>query len=250
MHRFFIGHSAAPGEMLVFPDAASRQMVRVLRLGAGARVIAVDPEGWELTVEVTLAEARVVEGRVLERRRRQVEPPLSVALAQGLPKADKMDWVVQKCTEVGVAEILPVVTARTVADPSGKEEARRERWRRIAREAAEQSGRSAVPEIGPVCDLAGAVARLAEMDLFLVPWEEEQSRGIREVLRAAAGSVGGAPRTVGFLIGPEGGLTRDEVDLARRHGALAVTLGPRLLRTETAGLVVLSILLYELGDLG
>lgn len=249
MHRFFIGNSAAPGETLVFPDAASRQMVRVLRLGVGARVIAVDPEGWELTVEITRADAKGAEGRVLARERRQAEPPLRVVLAQGLPKGDKMDWVVQKCTEVGVAEVLPVVTARTVVDPAGKEEARRERWGRIAREAAEQAGRAAVPEIGPVSDLAGAAARLAELDLFLVPWEEEQARGIREVLRAAGG-VGGPPRSVGFLIGPEGGLTRAEVDLVRRHGAVAVTLGPRLLRTETAGLVALVTVLYELGDLG
>lgn len=238
-----------PGERLVFPEPASHQMVRVLRLDAGTRVIAVDPEGWDLTVEVTRADARGVEGRVLARERRRVEPPVRVVLAQGLPKADKMDWVVQKCTEAGVGEVLPVLAARTVVNPAGKEEARRERWRRIAREAAEQSGRAAVPEVGPVCGLAAAASRLGDLDLFLVPWEEEQSRGIRTVLRAAAASTA-PPRSVGILVGPEGGLTRDEVDLARRHGAVPVTLGPRLLRTETAGLVTLVTVLYELGDLG
>lgn len=249
MHRFFIDREARPGERLVFPGPVSRQMVRVLRLDAGTRVIAVDPDGWELTVEITRADPRAAEGRVLARERRATEPPVRVVLAQGLPKADKMDWVVQKCTEAGVGEILPVLTARTVANPAGKEEARRERWRRIAREAAEQSGRAAVPEIGAVCDLAAAAARLGALDLFLVPWEEEEARGIRAVLRGAAASPA-PPRSVGILIGPEGGLTREEVDLVRRRGAVPVTLGPRLLRTETAGLVTLVTVLYELGDLG
>ncbi len=248
MHRFFIDAAAGPGERLVFPGPVSHQMVRVLRLDAGTRVIAVDPDGWELTVEITRADPRAAEGRVLARERRATEPPLRVVLAQGLPKADKIDWV-QKCTEAGVAAILPVVAARTVVNPAGKEEARRERWRRIAREAAEQSGRTAVPEIGPVCDPAAAASRLGALDLFLVPWEEERSRGIRAVLRAAAASAS-PPRSVGILIGPEGGLTSDEVELARRSGAVPVTLGPRLLRTETAGLVTLVTVLYELGDLG
>mgnify|MGYP000114955454 FL=1 len=117
MHRFFVESTARPGDALVFPAAVARQMVRVLRLGPGARVIAVDAEGWELTVELTRADARAVEGRVLAREQRRTEPPVRVVLAQGLPKGDKMDWVVQKCTEVGVAEILPVACARTVARP-------------------------------------------------------------------------------------------------------------------------------------
>lgn len=245
MHRFFVEGTARPGEVLVFPAAAARQMVRVLRLGAGARVLAVDADGWELTVELTRADARAAEGRVLARDRRRTEPPVRVVLAQGIPRGDKMDWVVQKGTEVGVSGFIPVVTARTTVDLSGKEERRRERWQRVAREAAEQAGRTAVPSVGAVCGLGEAVAQLAGLDLFLVPWEEEEARGLREVLRGAA-----SPRSVGILIGPEGGLTREEVELARGRGAVAVTLGPRLLRTETAGPVTAAIVLYELGDLG
>ncbi len=252
MHRFFVEGSARPGDEIAFGAAAARQMARVLRLVPGDRVAAVDPEGWELLVELTRLDLRGAAGRVLARERRETEPPVRVVLAQGIPKGDKMDFVVQKCTEVGVSAILPTVTRRTVVDLRGKEEERRERWQRIAREAAEQCGRVRVPEVLPAMRLEAAVAELAGADLFLIPWEEERSRGLRAVLREARaqGSGGGRPGTVAVLIGPEGGFAADEVELAMSRGAQPVSLGPRLLRTETAGLVVLTAILYEWGDLG
>lgn len=248
MHRFFVEGTAAPGEEIAFGPAAARQMARVLRLAPGDRVAAVDPEGWELVVELTRVDRHGARGRVLSRERRETEPPLDIVLAQGIPKGEKMDFVVQKGTEVGVSAFLPTVTRRTVVDLGDRWEGRRERWQRIAREAAEQCGRVRVPEVLPVMMLEQAVVELAAADLFLIPWEEERARGLRSVLREVSGA--GAPRSVAVLIGPEGGFAADEVRLAVSRGARPVSLGPRLLRTETAGLVVVAALLYELGDLG
>lgn len=245
MHRFFVAERAVPGDALTFRAGMVRQMTRVLRLGPGARVVAVDPDGWELTVEINRVRGREVEGLVVARERPRREPVVQVTVAQGLPRGEKFDLVVQKCTEIGATAILPVIASRSVGRLEGKEGPRRERWQRIAREAAEQAGRTVIPEVGPICTLAEAVERLAAADLFVVPWEEESARGLRSLLRGT-----GQPRSVGVLIGPEGGLAPEEVELARRHGALPVTLGPRLLRTETAGLVALAMIFYEFGDMG
>lgn len=251
MHRFFVTDSPAVGERLAFPPGTAHQMTRVLRLRPGERVIAIDPGGWELVVELLLLDGRFAEGRVTARGRPAVEPPLRVLLAQGLPKGDKMDWIVQKCTEAGVAEFHPVVTRRTVANPAGKEEARRQRWGRIAREAAEQSGRTRVPAIAPVRRLEEAVAELGRADLFMVAWEGAAAVSLKDALRERAAVGFEVPEpAVSLLVGPEGGLEPEEVDLARRHGAIVVSLGPRTLRTETAGLMLAGLVLYELGDLG
>lgn len=251
MHRFFIDHPAQPGDSIVFEAPASRQMARVLRLEPGARVIAVEPCGWELIVELTEVGVRRAVGVVVGRQRRQTEPPVRVILGQGLPKHDKMDLVVQKCTEIGVADIVPVVTRRSIVrlEPGSVTAAARcERWNRIAREASEQAGRTVTPVIHPVTGLAGALPLLGNADLFLMPWEEERALGLKTVLRQRLEK--GGVSSVAILIGPEGGFAPDEVDMARCHGAVAVGMGPRLLRTETASLVAASIVLYEAGDIG
>lgn len=251
MHRFFIDSPAQTGERIVFNVPISRQMARVLRLEPGAHVIAVEPGGWELIVELTEVGVRRAAGVVVGRQRRQTEPPVRVILGQGLPKYDKMDLVVQKCTEIGVTEIIPVVTRRSIVRleaGSITASARCERWRRVAREASEQAGRTLVPLVYSIMDLASALPLLGAADLFLVPWEEEKGARLKAVLRQRLEK--GGLSSVAILIGPEGGFAPDEVEMARVHGALAVGMGPRLLRTETAGVVAASIVLYEAGDLG
>ncbi len=272
MHRFFVEAEGSPGSVIGFPAGAARQMARVLRLGPGARVVAVDPAGRQWLVRLTAVEPRAAGGVVEEELREDAEPPVRLVLAQGLPKGDKLELVIRKGTELGVARFLPTVCRRSVPRPAEAREARLARWRRVAREAAEQAGRRRVPAVDGPVSFGEAVGELARCDLFLLPWEEERSASLRSVLRrfaargggagaaaggrlgeAAAPGEGGSPAgglpSVGVLVGPEGGLAPEEVAAAVAAGARVVTLGPRLLRTETAGLVVAAAVLYELGGL-
>ncbi len=165
---------------------------------------------------------------------------MEITLYQSLLKGGKLDIVLQKCTEIGVIKFVPVVCHRAInRDPGGF---RQERWTKIVREAAEQSGRGRVPVIEPVIDFQQACAR-TDGNAFL-PWEEELGLGIRTALQKA-----GKIDQVSIFVGPEGGFTGDEVELARSYGIIPVTLGKRILRAETAGMVVASVICYEYGEM-
>lgn len=226
--------------------AAARHLTRVLRLGPEALVIVLDGAGGAYRAHV---EGKGRDGltAVIEKEVAVPgEPDIQITLVQGLPKADKMNFVVQKATEVGVRRIIPLVADRTVVRLDGERaEKKRERWRRIATSAAAQAFRSRVPEIGPVMRLGAVLEAAAPGALLLFPWEEEKQAALKTVLRA-----GPAAPEVYIFIGPEGGFTEAEAELALAHGAHRVTLGPRLLRTETAGPVVAAIVLYEWGEMG
>ncbi len=170
-------------------------------------------------------------------------PKLSIVLAQGLPKGQKMEYVVEKATELGVARIVPFASARSAGDTarSGKVE----RWRRIAKTAAEQCGRYDVPEIEDPIDFATLLKRIALEPLALFPWELAAARPLRETLPSL---VAQHERAL-VAIGPEGGFSSAEAEAARAAGAHTISLGSRILRTETAGLVACTALLYASGDI-
>ncbi|HEY8551870.1 MAG TPA: 16S rRNA (uracil(1498)-N(3))-methyltransferase [Thermaerobacter sp.] len=247
-HVFVEEELAAGGQATLAPDDA-HHLLRVLRRSPGDRVVAVTPAGrrWLGRLEGgTPPRVRAVEALPAS------EPPLHVTLGQGLPKGAKMEEVVRHGTEVGVSRFVPVLAARSISRPRDAAVVRRvERWRRIAREAARQAQRSAVPRVDPPQTLEALLAE-APWDLILMPWEEEEARGLREELAARAAAWGrpAAGRRVLILIGPEGGWEAREVEAARRAGARVVTLGPRILRTETAGVLVAGLVLHVLGDLG
>jgi 16S rRNA (uracil1498-N3)-methyltransferase len=223
-----------------------RYLCRVLRLGPGDRVELFDGQGNEVEAEIAWVEARRVALRLLGRRegRRAVGPEM--VLLQALAKGDRFDLVVQKATELGVGRIVPVMTARSVERLAGDRAAqRRERWCRIAQEAARQCRRADVPEISPVMPLGEALAVARPEGLRLLLWEgaAERGQGLGPVLPAEA------PGQVVVAVGPEGGFTEDEVRQAALAGFRPVGLGPRVLRTETAALAALAILGFVLGDL-
>lgn len=266
MPRFFVPADALGAETVAIVGDDAGHIARVLRMGPGDTVIAIAPGGEEYEVEISEAAPGRVAGRILRRVDRRVEPSVRVTLVQGLPKGDKMELIIQKCTELGVFRIIPAGTERSIVRlDSKKAEGRRERWQKIAREAAEQSGRTAVPEVAGVTDLAGALRMFAgahcgpgphrgpgdgtggqgARPLGLIPWEEEKSLGLKTALRRT-----GRVSDVWLFIGPEGGFSPQEARSAREAGIIPVTLGPRILRTETAGMVALTMVLYEIGDLG
>jgi 16S rRNA (uracil1498-N3)-methyltransferase len=168
-----------------------------------------------------------------------------ITLFQGIPKGDKLEFILQKCTELGVAGIVPFMACRSVARvPAVRLKEKLERWRRIVREAARQSNRTSVPEISFAWELV-EVLRLAEHPVKLLLWEEEQAGTLKKVLAQLS-----PPERIAVIVGPEGGLTAEEAASAVKCGFIPVSLGKRIVRTETAGLAIVTILQFYWGDMG
>lgn len=251
MHRFYTEEPlCAPGQLITLSREESRHAARVLRLRPGEEVRLLDGGAlWSATLETVDEKASLV--RTVAQCP-SPEPQTHVTLWQGLPKADKLEWIVQKATELGAWELWPVEMERSVAraDKAERAEKKRERLARIALEAAKQSGRAHATQIWETCAFAAALERTQaeKPDLLLVAWEEEHalplSKAVDEFVRAR-----GIPRRVMIVIGPEGGISPGEHARLKEAGAMSVTLGARILRTETAGLCAMSVLWGALGEM-
>ncbi len=238
LHRFFLPPGTVQAQSVTFPGETSRQIERVLRMKAGDRVVVLDGTGIEYVV-VLEAVGRITTGAVAEQRRNETEPTIQLTLYQGLLKGAKLELVVQKCTEIGVSRIVPVVCTRAVpAEPSASRQAR---FETIAREAAEQSGRGRVPEIAAPMRFSEAVGEACAAGPGVFCWEEEHAARILDLAPT------NESRQVGLFVGPEGGFTVDEAEEARRAGARVVSLGRRILRAETAAIVGSALLLARYG---
>lgn len=249
MARFFVDPQNIREDRVVITGEDVRHITRVLRLTKGDRLTVTTGLSADYRVEITATSKDEVIGRVVEVTSIDREPELKVIMVQGLPKGDKMDLIVQKSTELGVAAIIPVETRRAVVRLEGAKAGQRvERWQRIALEAAKQCRRGRIPEVHPVASWYSALEAVPGGALAVVPWEGEGELSLKRVLHGTGAS--GKPREVWIFIGPEGGLDPEEIEAARERGIIPVTLGPRILRTETAGLAVLSMILYQWGDLG
>ncbi len=251
MHRFYVETPiAAAGERVTLSPEESRHAARVLRLRPGETVCLLDGQGlWEAALETVAEEAAVA---VVTAQHPSPESDTKVVLWQGLPKADKLEWIAQKATELGADALWPVEMERSVAraDKGGRDEKKRERLQRIALEAAKQSGRARVMQVAPTVPMAQAVQRLVSdpAQLVLVAWEEEHALPLSEAVREHV-VAHGAPERAVIVIGPEGGISRQEWERLQALGARSVTLGRRILRTETAGLCALSVLWAALGEM-
>jgi 16S rRNA (uracil1498-N3)-methyltransferase len=244
MRRFAIAPEQIVGGRVTFDALESRHLARALRLKPGDTVIASDGAGHDYTVRLDAVGARAT-GTVLGLAAGGGESPLAITLVQGIPKGDKMEAIVRAATELGVARVLPVLAARTVVRlGAGAAAERAERWRRVAREAAKQCGRAIVPDILVPVPLQAALDVAREAGLALCCWEGEAPP-----LAAVCDTVDPSGRAA-VLIGPEGGLEATEVEAARRAGWRVASLGPRILRSETAGPAIIAILQSRFGDLG
>ena len=244
MHRFFVpaGQIMEGQTYLTGSDAQHAQ--RVLRLQKGSVVLLCDGQGATYDGEVIALE----KGRVLlslsNKRPMDSEPNIRVTLYQGLPKQGKMETVIQKCTELGVSSVVAVSFSRCVVRLNEKDgAAKRERWQRTAQESCKQSGRGIIPAVEGPLPLEKSLAQMARHARLIVAYEEETSQGLSSVLSQIPGDVG-------IVIGPEGGLTYEEVEAMRNAGGITVGLGKRILRTETAGMAVLSALMFSAGEMG
>ena len=230
----------------------THQIRNVLRLKPGDRVILLDNSGWEYQVELAEVSRERVAGQIRQKSLAASEPRTKITLYQSLLRARAFETVLQKCTEVGVVAFVPVVSARCIISSlEDIGEKKLERWRRIILEAAEQSRRGRLPVLRPASLLRQAWREASRSGLTIVPWEEAGSRmaAQEESLRSLLRGAQPTPFSVNLFIGPEGGFTPQEIDQGQRYEAVPVTLGPRILRAETAGLVATATILYELGDM-
>jgi 16S rRNA (uracil1498-N3)-methyltransferase len=244
MRRFTLAPERVAGGRVAFDRDESHHITRVLRLAPGATVLAVDGEGREFVVRLEEV-GTTATGTVLAAGAGEQESPLRVTLVQGVPKGDKMEAIVRAATELGVARVLPALTERVVVrlEPSRWRE-RARRWQRVAREAAKQCRRARVPDVEAPRPLGAWLGEAREHALALCLWE-----GAAAPLGPALAAVRVPPPRVAVLVGPEGGLAAAEVDAARAAGWTPVSLGRRILRTETAGPALLAILQARFGDL-
>lgn len=244
MARLFVDPARLAEEIVVIAGEDHRYITRVLRLAIGDQIVLFDGIGVEADARIIRVGPRALELKVEARRGALPLERPEFTLIQALTKGDKLDVVVQKATELGVTRIIPVTSARSVPRLEAMRAlGRRARWQKIAREAARQSGRADVPEIEVVTGIATAL-RSAGDAFKIMMWEGARQHGLKEVMPADK------PKRIVIATGPEGGFSVEEVDAARAAGFHVVGLGPRILRTETAALVTLSILGYALGDLG
>jgi 16S rRNA (uracil1498-N3)-methyltransferase len=239
--RLFVPAERLQSARLVLERDEHQHLARVLRAREGDRLTLFDGAGGEVDAEIVRSGKRETELALGARRAGAVTAaPVAITLLVAPPRGERMDLIVQKTTELGVARLVPVVAERSVARP---EPARRERWEKIAREAARQCGRADVPRVDAPAALATAVAPDLPAARFAL-WEAERGASLRVRLAAAP-----APPAVALLVGPEGGLPPEEIATASAAGFAPVSLGPRILRVETAAVVAVALVQAAAGGL-
>lgn len=251
MHKFFTEpYNITETEGKIVGDDV-KHIYKVLRLPEGEEVVLNNCEGVEYLGQIKSINKSEVIVDIIKRLDINNESKLRVHLFQGLPKGQKMDLIVQKGTELGVHEFIPTITARVDVKLKG-EFKKLDRLNRIALEASKQSKRSIVPQVKEVIDFEEALKKLKEMDLTVIPYENAEDFGIKTLMMTLSieNRDLGKINDVGILIGPEGGFEESEIHQLKEQGAYIITLGNRILRTETAGFTSVALIQYELGDLG
>ena len=244
--RFLVSPDAVRDGAATVAGSELAHMRKVLRLRPGSRVLLWDGEGAEHEAVITAYEGGVAAMTVVRSYRPERESPLAVTLVQAVGKGDKMDWIVEKATELGVTRVAPFFSSHTVPRFGGdKGERRRERWRKIAAAAARQSGRTRIPEIGEPDRFDAMLERDWQCDARLLFWEDAHGRGLAS-LREELDS----PRSVLVMVGPEGGFSGEEAAIAAARGFHTIGLGRRILRTETAAVAAVCAVQLLWGDLG
>ncbi len=246
--RFFVEAATLTGDRIEIEGALAHRLTRVLRMRQSDEVILFDGSGEDVRVRLEDATDRRIGAAVVGRGPGPREPRLRVRLYQSITKGDRFEWLLEKATEIGVAAVTPLVAARAVVKTSADGN-RAERWRRIVVEAAEQCERSAVPKIG--APIAFDEALRSAAGVLLLPYEDagETAPSINDVLNRRVDDVFSLA-AVSIFIGPEGGYEPSEIERAQAAGVEIVTLGDRVLRSETAGLVAITLAMQSIGELG
>ena len=244
MSRYFIEQSQINNDSISIIGEDYQHLKRVLRVTVGES-INVCCEGYEYTANVSEITDSSIIAKVVNKASVTSEPGIEITLYQGLPKQDKLELIIQKCVEIGISKIVPVITRRCVSKINSDKDkkSKTDRWQKIAYEAAKQSNRGTVPKVLEPMVFETALKQATACELALIPYEKELDVSLKNVINDNRNV-----KSIAVFVGPEGGFEESEINLAESYGAKKVSLGPRILRTETAGMFVISILIYELGD--
>ena len=257
MQRYFVASDAFVDDLVIIDGADAHHIVRVMRMKEGDTVIVSDGETKTAMAQIRSLDSKQVQLSIVEYLPQEAEASWHVTIAQGLPKGDKMELIVQKCTEIGAAAFLPFESERVIVQYDHKKEAKRlERWSKIAKEAAEQAHRNRIPRIYETCSFKQLLDRFDQYQLVLFCYEKtgasQSGLGLKDVLKAFHAELADKQASPNILViaGPEGGFSEQEAQRAEQAGAKLVGLGKRILRAETAGLVALTSIMYESGEMG
>lgn len=254
MRRFLVSPDSIKNDIVYISGEDLKHMVQVLRFRVGDHLLVFDGTGVEHEIELILIDKSVAAGKIIKTCMPDTEPRRKVILFQGMPKSDKMEWIIQKTVELGVSQIVPMITRYSVIREKERNiDGKLERWNRISREACKQSGRVIIPEVKKPLEFSQALELWENMvsneeggvSLPVFCYENEGKKCFKELLKCYNIDY---IKTIGVFIGPEGGFSDEEIKLAREYDIIPVGLGNRILRTETAAIAVLSIIMYEMGD--
>jgi 16S rRNA (uracil1498-N3)-methyltransferase len=245
MYRFFVDNEQIIDDRIEIIGADVKHIRDVLRLRVGEK-IEISSEGTTYTSKIETLEKSKIIVEIISNNKGTNEPLIDIILYQGLAKGSKMDVIIQKGTEVGIKTFYPLATSRSIVKINDikKEQSKVERWNTIADGAAKQSKRDLIPKVENIISFNEMIDLLKDEENIIVPYEDEKANTIKHDLQNINGNK------IHLIIGPEGGFDPNEIEKLKEIGASIVTLGPRILRTETAGLVAAAVILYELGDLG
>lgn len=243
MHRFYVSNEQIGDDKISIYGQDVNHIKNVLRLSKGEKIAICNGQGQDFYCIIETVSSDCIEAIIESSEDTETELDLKMYLFQGLPKKDKMELIIQKAVELGVHEIVPVVTSRTIVkiDNPAKEAKKLERWQAIAESAAKQSGRGIIPKVHNVVNFNEALVMTEDLDTAIIPYEKADGIEASRTLISNAAHSG----SVGVFIGPEGGFDDSEINKAMSKGIMPVTLGRRILRTETAGLTTLSLLMFE-----
>lgn len=245
MYRFFVNAENILEDTILVTGSDVNHIKNVLRMKIGEEILISDGNDKEYVCSILSMDDEKIEAKILDINGPGRELPIKVYLFQGLPKGDKMETVIQKMVELGVYEIVPVSTKRAIVKLDEKKAANKvKRWNAISESAAKQSKRGIIPKVKDVCTFKQAIGMAKELDMILMPYEEaDDMEKTRNILRGLKKDT-----SVGIFIGPEGGFAKEEVNAVMEENGTPITLGKRILRTETAGMAIMSVIMFMMEE--
>lgn len=249
MPKFFIKSNQIEDNKITILGEDVNHIANVLRMKIGDKIQVCNVDSAEnYSAELEVIEKNKIDCNVIEKIKSEAESSINLKIFQGIPKSDKMELIIQKSTELGVKEIIPVDMERCVSKIAGKDEKKKiDRWQKISEVAAKQCGRDIIPEIKNVIKIKQICDMIGNFDMLIVPYERAEGYSFKDAIDEIKNSDKKDNATIGIVIGPEGGFEQDEINMLSESGAKIVTLGKRILRTETVALAMSSVIMYELG---
>lgn len=248
MPKFFINNNQIDNNKIIITGKDVNHISNVLRMKIGEEIQVCDTEtSNNYLVKLQNIDKEKISCDIIEKIKSEAEPEINLKIFQGIPKSDKMELIIQKSTELGVKEIIPVQMERCVSKITSKYEKKKiERWQKISEMASKQSGRDIIPKVNNPIKVKDICNLINELDMMIVPYEKEEKYTFKNAIEEIKQNKN-SKSSIGIVIGPEGGFDPNEINLLKNAGAKIVTLGKRILRTETVALAMASVIMYELG---